>query len=73
MRAYAGVCGRMYALERQMRTIRPHTHYTHMRVNTHTHASAAPGSPTSPPLLPTNVSVQPLVTQLISTTVTVQN
>lgn len=42
-------------------------------LNTHTHTSGAPGSPTSPPLIPPEAVVLPQPAQLLSSTVTVQN
>lgn len=42
-------------------------------LDTHTHTSATPGSPTSPPNAPATAIAQPTPTQCLSTTVTVQN
>lgn len=42
-------------------------------LDTHTHTSASPGSPTSPPNAPATVIALPTPTQCLSTTVTVQN
>lgn len=42
-------------------------------LDTHTHTSATPGSPTSPPIVPSSPTLTPQVTPLLSTTVTVQN
>lgn len=41
-------------------------------LSTHTHTSATPGTPTSPPIQPT-VIIEPLVEDVLSTTVTVQD
>ena len=42
-------------------------------LDTHTHTSASPGSPTSPPNVPATPTALPTPTQCLSTTVTVQN
>ena len=42
-------------------------------LDTHTHTSASPGSPTSPPNVPASAIAQPTPAQCLSTTVTVQN
>jgi len=42
-------------------------------LSTHTHTSASPGSPTSPPNVPPLPTVQPPVADLLSTTITLQD